>query len=156
ERPPSWWAMVLVCAAGGTLFASLLFGGLFLWLVAPAWPPPLVAQPSLTLALFAAVMGIGASVSGRLAVCALRRQRSAIVMLRLAGVAQAAGFATFLLMALQVPDPTAHAHLAVIFVVLIYAAIHAGIGVILALHGLWRWHGGYLSALRSLDLRIAQ
>ncbi|MBI1620990.1 cytochrome c oxidase subunit I [Aquamicrobium zhengzhouense] len=156
ERPPSWWAMVLVCAADATLFASLLFGGLFLWLVAPAWPPPLVAQPSLTIALFAAMMVIGASLSGRLAVSALRQKRSAIVMLRLAGVAQAAGFATFLLMALQVPDPTAHAHLAVIFVVLIYAAIHAGIGVILALHGLWRWHGGYLSALRSLDLRIAQ
>src|SRR5690606_27213763 len=45
-RPPSWLAMVLAIAADGTALASLLFGGLFLWLVAPQWPPAEISVPA--------------------------------------------------------------------------------------------------------------
>jgi len=156
ERPPSWWAMVLACAADATMFASLLFGGLFLWLVAPQWPPALVARPSVVLALFAALMIGAAAVSGRLAVRALQERGPVPLWLGLVGATQLAAAFLFLLMAAQIPAPTSHAHQATSLAILVYAAIHAGIGAIFAMHGFWRWHGGYLSALRSLDLRIAR
>ena len=37
---PGWWGMLFAIVADGTLYAALLFGYLFLWTVAPAWPPP--------------------------------------------------------------------------------------------------------------------
>src|SRR5690554_3072158 len=39
-RGPGWWAMGLSILADLSLYGSLLFGYLFLWTVAPAWPPP--------------------------------------------------------------------------------------------------------------------
>ena len=136
ERPPSWWAVVFACAADATLFSALLFGALFLWLVAPGWPPSSIAGPALLPALLAAA----AVRAGRLVVCAAAQLLAVLV---------------FFLMAAQVPAPTAHAHQATLFVILVYAGVRAALGAILALHGLWRWHGGYVSARRSLDLRIA-
>jgi cytochrome c oxidase subunit I+III len=46
---PSWWGMVFTLFANGTLFASLLFGALFLWAVAPNWPPPSTGEVGLVL-----------------------------------------------------------------------------------------------------------
>src|SRR5690606_3638254 len=59
-RPPSWWAMVFAIAADVTMFASLLFGALFLWLVAPGWPPSAATGAALPPALLAA-LALGAS-----------------------------------------------------------------------------------------------
>ena len=44
-RPPSWWAMALALLADGTLYVALLFGALFLWLMAPDWPGPAISRP---------------------------------------------------------------------------------------------------------------
>ena len=154
ERPPSWWAMVFACAADATLFASLLFGALFLWLVAPGWPPADIVAPSIAMAALAAVMMVSAPVLGRLAVAALAESRLPVLSLALAGGAQLIAVLVFWLMAAQVPAPTSHAHQATVFVILVYGGVRAGIGAILAGYGLWRSHAGYVSARRSLDLRI--
>ena len=36
---PSWWALIFTLVIDGTLFASLVFGTLYLWIAAPNWPP---------------------------------------------------------------------------------------------------------------------
>ncbi len=154
ERPPSWWAMALTCAADATLFASLVFGALFLWLVAPGWPPADIVFPGPGSTVLAAMMIVAAPVVGRLGVRALAAGRSPVLSLALAAVAQVIAVLAFWLMAAQVPAPTGHAHQATVFVILVYGGIRAGIGAILAGYGLWRSHAGYVSARRSLDLRI--
>src|SRR5690606_39135118 len=156
ERPPSWWALVFACAGDATLFASLLFGALFLWLVAPGWPPAIAAAPALAPALLAAMMIVAATMAGRRAVSGLQKDASPLAWLLVAGGTQLLAMAAFLVMAVQVPEPTAHAHQATLFVILVYAGIRTAIGALFALHGLMRWQGGYLSARRSLDLRIAR
>jgi cytochrome c oxidase subunit I+III len=155
-RPPSWWAMAFAIAADATMFASLLFGALFLWLVAPGWPPPAAAglQPVPAL-LAAAALGAGA-VLGRLALAALKAGDPPVSRLWACAVAQACAAVLFFTMAAAVPAPTAHAHNATILVILAYAGARAVFGALLALYGLWRWRDGYLSARRCLDLRIGR
>jgi cytochrome c oxidase subunit I+III len=53
-----------------------------------------------------------------------------------------------------VPDPTRHAYAASTAALLVYAGFHAMLGCIFALFGWWRSRAGYVSAARSLDLRI--
>jgi len=154
ERPPSWWAMTFTLAADAVLFSSLLFGALFLWLVAPAWPPAAISVPDLATAAVAALALAAAAGTGRLAVSRLTRGASPIPWLVAAAIAQAAAVAALVLLATAVPEPTGHAHRAVIFLVFVYAALHAVVGLILALYGIARSLAGRLSAARSVDLRI--
>ena len=53
-----------------------------------------------------------------------------------------------------VPDPTRHAYLAATLVLLAYVALHAALGVVFAGYGIVRSRSGYVSAARSLDVRI--
>uniref|UniRef100_UPI002899A8CD cytochrome c oxidase subunit I n=1 Tax=Tianweitania sp. TaxID=2021634 RepID=UPI002899A8CD len=73
DRPPSWWAMVFTLGADATFFASLLFGCVFLALIAPAWPPPVIASPSYGLLALASLLMIAAAIYGRLALRDLAR-----------------------------------------------------------------------------------
>ncbi|MEO3386899.1 cytochrome c oxidase subunit I [Mesorhizobium sp. CAU 1741] len=156
DRPPSWWAMALACSADATLYASLLFGALFLWLVAPGWPPETVAGPAIAPVIVAAIAVVLAAMAGRRAVSALQQQVAPKLWLLTAGLAQLVASLAFGFMAAQVPEPTSHAQQATLFVILAYGGIRAAIGVLLAGFGLWRNHAGYLSARRSLDLRIGR
>ena len=156
ERPPSWWAMVFTISADATLFASLLFGALFLWLVAPGWPPPSPATPDIAFTVACGLALLIAAFSGRRAVAALQAGVSPGAWLGAGAGAQLSAVVLFGLMAAKVPEPTAHAHNASVFVILIYGGIRAGIGALFAFYGLWRAYAGYLSARRSLDLRIGR
>jgi cytochrome c oxidase subunit I+III len=155
-RPPSWWAVVFTLAADATLFASLLFGGLFLWLVAPNWPPAIVAAPSLALSATAAVALVAASLFGRVAPHRLAGGGTPLPWLAACLAAQFAAALVLALMAARIEAPTAHAHLAVAFVILSYAALHAAIGALFAGHAIARVAGGFVSPLRSLDVRIGR
>ena len=153
-RPPSWWAMMFSIAADATLFSSLLFGGLFLWLVAPGWPPPIVESVAAAPAFLAAAALIAGAVAGRLSVGTLHAEASPMTWLSATLAAHLVVVCAFGWMASQIADPTRHAQAAVLFVLFTYAGLRAGLGAILAGYGLWRWKAGYLSAARSLDLRI--
>ena len=156
DRPPSWWAMVFTLAADATLFASLLFGALFLWLVAPGWPPPAIHWPHGPLSAAAAAGAVAAALCGRRSVARLAAGGSARPWLAACAAAQIVAIAGFAGLAAGIDGRTAHAHQATLFVLYAYAAIHAAIGLILAGHGLWREATGRLSPRRSLDLRIAR
>src|SRR5690606_29041151 len=72
-----------------------------------------------------------------------------------AALAQTIGAAALILMMAVVPEPGGHARQAVIFVTLGYAALHCGVGALLAGHGVWRMGRGYVSARRSTELSLA-
>lgn len=74
--------------------------------------------------------------------------------LALTAVLHGIAVAFFAWSALAVPDPTAHAAAATVFVALCYAALHAALGLVFAGYGLWRVATGWVSSARLLDLRI--
>ncbi|MFD1253758.1 Cytochrome c oxidase subunit 1 [Devosia equisanguinis] len=138
-----------------TLFSSLVFGGLFLLVVAPNWQgvapfaAPLVAMG---LALVAAVTG---AVLTGLARRATAGGASAAPITLAAGLAQVLSGLALVYAMTQIPDPTGHARDAVIFVLLVYAALHMGLAAILSLHALWRTSQGFVSASRQTELILA-
>jgi cytochrome c oxidase subunit I+III len=148
--------MTLALFGNGTAYASLAFGMLFLWMVAPNWPPPLLLQPGLvasaltvaglTAAAFAATRSINPAVLAR----APQRER----WLTATAAGHGAAFAGLVMLMEAVPDPTRHAYLAATLVLLAYVALHAALGVVFAGYGIVRSRSGYVSAVRSLDLRI--
>ncbi len=153
---PSNWAMTLGLFANGTAYASLAFGMLFLWVVAPNWPPPVLLDPSV-LASALAVVGLAAAAfaaARSVAPAALARAPQRELWLAVAGAGHGAALAGFVVLMTAVPDPTRHAYLAATFVLLAYVALHAALGVVFAAYGIVRSRAGYVSALRSLDLRI--
>ncbi|AHB49247.1 QoxA, quinol oxidase subunit I [Hyphomicrobium nitrativorans NL23] len=152
---PSWWAMAFTLAANATLYVSLLFGSLFLWVSAPNWPPSVLPDLGVLWPASAAVAALCAAAFGARAVhmagrrpfvplgaCAASHTLASVVLL---GIAIAG-----------VPSLTAHALSAAIFVILIYLASHHALGAVFALFGAARVHSGKVSALRTLDLRIGR
>jgi cytochrome c oxidase subunit I+III len=156
ERPPSWWATVFTLSADATLFASLIFGALFLWVVAPGWPPAQDWRPALPVLALAFAALVGAAIAGRRALSDLAGGTSPGAALVLCGAAHLVATGALALLAFSIPDPTGHAHRATMVVILAYAAIHAAVGALFALHGLMRHRGGFLSPRRSIDLRIGR
>jgi cytochrome c oxidase subunit I+III len=71
-----------------------------------------------------------------------------------ATAAHAFGVVWLAVLAAGLPDPTAHAYAASTLALLVYAGFHAALGCVFALYGWWRSKAGYVSASRSLDLRI--
>ncbi|MBB3935527.1 cytochrome c oxidase subunit I [Aureimonas phyllosphaerae] len=153
SRPLSWWGMTFVLLADATMFASLLFGALFLWLVAPSWPPPLMTDLPATI-LVAAAAALLVAVGG--AAFALRSLKKGSglpgMIVAVAGSAGATALLGWLVW--QVPEPTSHAHLALTAAILTYLGFHAAVGLVFALFGLWRIRAGIVSARRSADLSI--
>mgnify|MGYP001760730078 FL=1 len=155
--------MRFTLVADATLFASLLFGAAFLYVVAPNWPPPPLPSvggppggwlpaglvlPGLALAALGGRWAVAANVRGRTA------GRSAGLLLALLGHGVALAALVWLLC--LVPDPAAHAVGALGVALLAYAALHAALGLLFVGFGLYRGHAGYLSPRRSLDLRIGR
>jgi len=157
KNAPSAWAMTLGLFANGTAYASLAFGMLFLWVVAPNWPPPVLLEPGLV-ATALAVAGLAAAALAAMrsidpAVLAYASRREA--WLAVIAVGHGAALAGFAMLMMAVPDPTRHAYLAATFVLLAYVALHTALGMVFAAYGSVRSRNGYVSVMRSLDLRIA-
>ncbi|MEZ0170357.1 cytochrome c oxidase subunit I [Microvirga sp. TS319] len=155
---PSWWAMVFTLLADGTLFASLMFGSVYLWIVAPGWPPSQLLEAGIALPL----AGAGGFA---LAVLAARKARfenagGRTVRASLGLIAATAGHGVALVcligLARVVPDPTGHAYAATTLVILAYAGFHAALGILFAGFGWYRCLSGHVSAKRDLDLRIGE
>ncbi|QFI68995.1 cytochrome c oxidase subunit I [Sinorhizobium alkalisoli] len=151
-RPPSWWAMVFALAADATAFISLLFGCFFLWVSAPNWPPQQLPQVALAGPAIAAIALLVAAWAGR---SAAARSPDAIGWLALTGFAQLVAAATLTWLAVAaLPDPRSHAAVSSVFVVLAYAGLRSGLGMVISGYGIWRIRRGYVSERRNVDLRL--
>jgi cytochrome c oxidase subunit I+III len=156
ERPPSWWGMAFALTADTVFLSSLLFGAVFLLVVAPQWPPQMPASVPLAYLVIAAVAGFGAAAGGRWALARLQSRGVAEPGLGATLACHAVAFVALAACMSEIGDPTRHAQAATIFMLLLFAAAHAAMGALLAGYGLWRSRTGMLSARRSLDLRIGR
>ncbi len=152
---PGWWGMAAGLLVNGTFFITLLFGYLYLWVVAPAWPPAsyISNPPALPLIGAAAVIASMLGMHGAVRSNAAGARPVAGLLLALAG----ALIATVTLatqITTGVAAPTTHAYAAVTTFLLGYCALHAALTGVMAGFGLLRWQRGFVSRKRSLDLRI--
>jgi cytochrome c oxidase subunit I+III len=138
----------------GTLLSSLLFGGLFLLVVAPNWEGITPLDWSLWPGMFALAAALAAAGTSWLA----RRANAhggAGPLLVVTSLLQVLAVALLAVMAITLPAPTEHARQAVILALLSYAALHCFLGAVLAAHGVWRLSQGYISASRRTELVLA-
>jgi cytochrome c oxidase subunit I+III len=156
EQAPGWWGMIFTIIFDATLFASLLFGYLFLWTIAPNWPPPemIDANPFVAVVTLAGLASAG--FAGVLSVRANRQGRAAIrkLWLLVMAVAASAAVASFAAVpAFLAPPATQHAYSASVLMLSVYGALHAGLVAVGALFVLVRCSRGFVSPMRSLDIR---
>lgn len=156
-NPPSWWALIFTLIADGTLFTSLVFGLLFLWISAPNWPPAAVPQTSFVVALATVGMLGAAAVFARFALRNLVGRVSPKRWMAIAALALLAVIAaTVVLIGGIVPRPAEHALGATAAALLTFVAVHAGIGLLFLLTTALRLASGFASPSRSIDLRLTR
>jgi cytochrome c oxidase subunit I+III len=155
-QSPGWWGMIFTLVFDATFFASLLFGYLFLWTIAPNWPPPAYIEPAPVIAaLTALALGLSAFAAYR-AVAANTRSDAGGTRLWLIVTGLASFAATAGLIAIPVflaPWPTEHAYGAAVLMLAAYGALHSGLTAVGAGFVSLRLARGFLSPRRSLDLR---
>ncbi len=156
--PPGWWGTITGLVVNGTFYITLLFGYLYLWAVAPGWPPesfietppllPLLTGLAAVLAaggLHRAVIFNGDGRTGR---------RLALVASTVLGLVTSVGCLWQIVSGL--PAPTGHAYAAVTTFLLGYCGLHGLMTGIIAFYCWLRIRAGFVSALRSLDLRVGR
>jgi cytochrome c oxidase subunit I+III len=155
-NPPSVWASGLAIAADATAFSSLAFGLLFLWVVAPNWPPPRLLDPDFTIFLTIVAGSIFAASCARRALHQSNAGQSGQREMWLAACALGQVIAGGALIAclFSIPDPVRHAYAATSFMLVAYMLLRSGFALLLTLFAFWRSRTGYVSVTRTMDLRI--
>ena len=152
---PGWWGMVVGLGVNVTFYITLLFGYLYLWAVAPAWPPEEFVDSGRLAALLATVASLVCAFSFHHAVRINAGGGSPLPALCAAIIT---GAVACLGMAWQivhdVAAPTSHAYAAVTTFLIGYLAVHAFLSAVMAGFAALRWQHGFVSARRSLDLRV--
>ncbi len=151
-----WWAMFITMMADATAFSGLLFGYYFFWTVHPVFPPPAHPGPG----AYWPMMALGLTLAGWAATVAARETnaRGAVGLARaLLGIGAAASIAS-LFAGLAGPwtsglDPEAHAYPAIVWVLAIWTAAHAGVGAICQLYTLARSLAGKMTPRYDADVR---
>jgi cytochrome c oxidase subunit I+III len=156
DSPPRW-ALIFTLVADGTLFASLIFGTLYLWISAPNWPPAATFAPDIRLAIatIAALIVAAAASRGSLRSLVAGSPKRGWICLAALGLLVAIAAAVTLIGDIS-PRPTEHALGATAAALLAYVALHAGIGLLFLLSNVLRLGAGFLSSQRSLDLRLTR
>jgi cytochrome c oxidase subunit I+III len=154
---PPWWALIFTLVANGTLFASLIFGTLYLWVSAPNWPPATTFAPDtrLAIATIAALIVAAAASRGSLRSLVAGSPKRGWIGLAALGLLVAIAAAVTLIGDIS-PRPTEHALGATAAALLAYVALHAGIGLLFLLSNVLRLGTGFLSSQRSLDLCLTR
>ncbi len=148
-----WWAMFITMLGDSTAFASLVFGYFFYWTVHDDFPPE-GAGPDLAWPAVAAVCILGSWLLTLGARSWNREGRGTAftVALGVAVVLAVAGAAA-LLIAPAGLDPTSHVYPAIVWVLMIWAALHVGLGVVMQGYVLARRWAGRLTAEYDIDIR---
>ena len=153
---PAWLALICALVADGTLFASLLFGTLYLWIGAQG-DLPVVSEPQPMLALTVIAALAVAMVATRRSLHAVATEGMPLGWIGLAAIALlAAVAAAAALIAGVLPLPRQHAFGATGAALLGYVMFHAGVGLLFLLSNLLRIRAGYVSPRRLVDLRLTR
>jgi cytochrome c oxidase subunit I+III len=154
---PALLAMVFTLIADGTLFVSLIFGVLYLWLVAPNWPPAEVIAAGLTLPVLAIAGLLVGPLAARMALAGLRMGGAVTPWLALQALSLLlAGVAVVALILVALPDPRNHGYGAASFALLAYVCLHLGIAALFVLSNALRLRSGFVAPRRDHDLRLTR
>ncbi len=150
-----WWAMLITMLADLTAFMALVFGYFFYWTVHESWPP--AEAPALALGW--PLAGGGLLLLAWLATLAARsvnrRDWPALFYgaIALASGSAVAGAAALLWApAAAGMDPTAHVYPATVWLLMIWTALHAGIGVLMHVYCAARRLAGRMDARHDIDI----
>ncbi len=154
-----WWAMFITMTADATAFGSLIFGYFFYWTIHADFPPdslPGSAGPGLfwpMLALASVLVGWILTIAAR-ETNARRRIGLARLALAVAAIATIGGG----LAGLAGPwftglDPGLHVYPAMVWVLVLWIAAHAALGVIMQLFVLARSLAGRMTPVYDGDIR---
>ena len=150
-----WWGMFITMLADLTAFISIVFGYFFYWTARPDFVPdrfdgPGVWWPSigLTLLLGSWLLTLFARRSNRLESAAWFHGSLTIAAVLACGGAAALVAAPWITSL----DPTAHVYAAVVWVLVIWTAVHAGVGVIMQLYCIARRAAGRLTGRYAQDI----
>jgi cytochrome c oxidase subunit I+III len=149
-----WWAMFITMVGDGTAFASLVFGYFFFWTIHQDFTGgldgPGMFWPMVALGLFAAAWAatLAARETNRRSAVGTARALLVIgVVFSIGGcVAALAGPWTTGM------DPTAHVYPAIVWILVIWAAIHGAVGVIMQLYCLARSLAGRMTPRHDMEI----
>jgi cytochrome c oxidase subunit I+III len=152
-----WWAMFITMVGDSTAFASLVFGYFFFWTIHAEFPPDGADGPGVTFPLLGAALTLGAW----LVMLGARRMNSggagkaALAAAIVLSMILATGGGAALLYGPWTTglQPTRHAYDAIVWVLVIWAALHNGIGVIMQAYCLARRLVGHLTPAHDIDLQ---
>ena len=154
---PPWWALVFALIADGTLFTSLVFGTLYLWIAAPHWPPAVSPDTHLALALGSVLALVIGAAGGRGSVRSLASDRAPQAWIALAALALVGAMAAVVVLIGGIaPHPREHALGATTAALLGFVAVHAGIGLAFLVSNVLRIASGRVSPKRIVDLRLTR
>jgi cytochrome c oxidase subunit I+III len=154
-RSVGWWAMFITMLGAMTAFLSLVFGYFFYWTVRADFPPDASPGPGLIWPLLGLALLLGAWLSTLLARGWNRRGRVAAMRAALVAGAALACLGGAALLAgpwSNGLDPTAHVYPAIVWILLIWAVLHVGPGVIMQLYCLAGSLAGRLTPEHDIDI----
>jgi cytochrome c oxidase subunit I+III len=150
-----WWAMLITVLGDLAGFLSLIFGYFFYWTIHPEFPPAGIAGPGILWPSIAAALLLGAWGFTVLARRANRLDAGLTFHLALAvAIALGAAGAAALVAAPRVSglDPTQHVYSAIVWVLVVWIAVHVGVGIVMQLYCLARRMAGRLTARLEIDI----
>jgi cytochrome c oxidase subunit I+III len=159
EGAPGWHGLVYTLIADAAILGSLAFGAVYLWALAPGWPPPAWAVvPAWSIAAAAAawlLVCLGIRMGGRrLSVDAAVTPGMPCLGLGLLTAGAGALLVLLALLLAGLPPADSHAQSAVTAALLWYALIHAAVACLMAVHLAMRWRAGFVSPRRRLEPRV--
>ena len=150
-----WWAMFITMLADVTAFASLVFGYFFYWTIHPDFPPESMPGPGVFWPTIGAGLLLGAWALTGLARRWNRRDRAVgfyLGLLCAAVLAVAGGGALLAGPWFSGLDPTRHVYPATIWVLVLWTAAHAALGLVMQLYCVARRLAGRMTAHYDIDI----
>lgn len=154
---PALLAMRVTLIADSAFFVSLIFGVLYLWLVAPNWPPAAMMDAGMTLPLIVAAGLVAGPFAARASIRALHRQDYVTLWFFVQAAALLTTLAALVALIVGVlPDPKSHGYAAASFALLAFVCLHLGLASLFVLSNALRMRSGHITPRRDHDLRLTQ
>jgi cytochrome c oxidase subunit I+III len=151
-KSAGWWAMFITMTGDGTAFASLLFGYFFFWTIhddftgGTAGPGAFWPMVALALFMLAWAVTLAARQTNRAGMVGVAR-----TLLAAGAILSAAGAAAGLAGPWGM-DPTSHVYPAIVWILVIWVAVHGAVGIVMQLYCLARSLAGRLTASHDMEL----